>query len=68
MERYWLSAVETAERANCHHVTVLKAVEAGELHGIQRKKYARWKFRPACVDAWLAGERCEHQAAEAAAS
>lgn len=56
-----LSTAQTAEYANCHPATVLKAAEAGELHGGQRVKGGRWSFRRECIDAWLDGETCAHE-------
>lgn len=61
-ERIWLSTAQAADRAGCHRDTVLKALEAGELHGTQRKAKGRWKIHVTCVDAWNLGESCEHSA------
>lgn len=59
--------------ADRHPETVREAARRGELHGTQREgvnprthkpfRSPRWKFRPACVDAWVDGEPCEHQRA-----
>jgi excisionase family DNA binding protein len=42
--------------------TLYAALESGELHGTQRVKGGRWLIRPECLDAWLDGETCPHQA------
>lgn len=64
--RIWHSTAQAADRAGCHVDTVLKACENGELHGSQRKVRGRWRIHVECLDAWCAGERCEHQMAGAA--
>jgi excisionase family DNA binding protein len=58
--RTWHSTATAAEYGGCHVVTVLKALEAGELHGAQRKPKGRWRIHVDCLDAWLAGEKCQH--------
>jgi hypothetical protein len=59
--RIWFSTALAGEHAGCHPETVLKALEAGKLHGYQRKKKGRWRIHIACLDAWCAGEQCQHQ-------
>ena len=61
-ERIWHNTAQAAARAGCHSDTVLKALEAGELHGSQRKAKGRWRVHVDCIDAWCAGEACEHLA------
>lgn len=56
---------QAAEYAGLHSSTVLRALEAGELHGGQRKEKGRWSIRAECLDAWLDGVECEHQEAKA---
>jgi excisionase family DNA binding protein len=65
-ERIWHSTAQAADRAGCHADTVRKAAEAGELHGTQRKTKGRWRIHRDCLDAWCAGEQCQHQTAGAA--
>ena len=70
-ERLRFNTAQAAEYANCHTATILKAAEAGELHGGQRirkdtagkpvTKGGRWSFRRECIDAWLDGSSCEHE-------
>ncbi len=60
----FVSAFEAALLSEHHIETVREALRSGELHGAQRVKGGTWKIRPACVDAWMAGEECEHQSAE----
>lgn len=62
--RLRFSTAEAASHARCHVVTIRKACESGELHGTQRTKNGRWSIRLTCLEAWLDGEKCEHQAAE----
>lgn len=59
-ERLRLNTAQAAEYADCHVNTVQRALEAGELHGGQRKPGGRWSIRRECLDAWLDGETCEH--------
>lgn len=58
----WLTTEQAAARAQRHEQTVRKALEAGELHGTQRKAGGRWRIHVDCLDAWCGGERCTHQA------
>jgi len=51
---------QAAEYAGLATVTVLKALEAGLLHGGQRLKGGRWSIRRECLDAWLDGCPCPH--------
>lgn len=55
------TTAQAAEYASCAPCTVLRALESGQLHGGQRVKQGRWSIRAACLDAWLDGEKCEHQ-------
>lgn len=61
--RLRFTTAQAAAYASCHPTTVLRALEAGDLHGGQRKPGGRWSIRLACIDAWLDGQRCEHQQA-----
>ena len=65
-QRLRLNTAQAAAHAGCHVTTIHRAAESGDLHGGQRKPGGRWSFRIACVDAWLDGEKCEHQQAGAA--
>lgn len=65
-DRIWHNTADAAEHARCHPDTVLKALEAGELHGNQRKAKGRWRVHVDCLNAWCAGESCQHQSAGAA--
>jgi predicted site-specific integrase-resolvase len=60
-ESYWLDLRHAAARAGMHYQTLRVAASDGELHGYQRVVAGKWRFRPECVDAWVAGEKCEHQ-------
>lgn len=69
-QRLRFNTAQAAEHVGCHRDTVLKALEAGDLHGGQRKANGRWSIRLECLDAWADGEQCQHQLspAEAAAA
>ena len=58
----YLTTAGAAKYAHRHPGSIRRSLEAGELHGVQRKKGGPWSIRPACIDAYLAGEKCEHQA------
>lgn len=60
-QRLRFSTRQAAEHAGCHHETIRRALEAGDLHGGQRKVKGRWSIRLECLDAWLDGQKCEHQ-------
>lgn len=60
-----LSPVEAAALARKHRQTIYVALEDGSLHGTQRVKRGRWLIKATCLDAWLDGVECEHQAAAA---
>lgn len=56
-----LTVGEAAEIVRRHPVTVRKALESGEMHGMQRKARAHWLINEDCAVAWVTGERCAHQ-------
>lgn len=58
--RTWHSTSTAAEYADRATVTVLKACESGELHGVQRKQRGRWRIHVDCLDAWIWGRACPH--------
>ena len=60
--RIWFSTAEAAGYTGRHVQTVRKALEAGELHGGQRTAGGRWRMHRDCIDAWLLGQKCVHQA------
>lgn len=60
-ERIWHTTATAAAEAARHADTVRKALEAGELHGAQRRKNGRWRIHRDCLQAWLFGRPCEHQ-------
>lgn len=55
-----LKVSEAAKVVRRHPVTVRKALEARELHGIQRKPGAHWLVHEECALAWIHGEPCPH--------
>lgn len=59
--RIWFNTKQVAERLGIHPTTVLKACEAGELHGVQRKPGGRWRIHVDCLDAWIGGRSCPHR-------
>lgn len=60
----WLNVAQSAQHAGRHPVTLRRALEAQELHGHQRMAGGHWRIRAGCLDAWIAGEQCEHQLAD----
>lgn len=54
-DRIWFSTDQAAEYAECHPVTVRKALQAGELVGGQRKTKGRWRIHKDDLDTWLRG-------------
>lgn len=70
MSKRFVSVAEAALIADRHPETIRDAARAGILHGSQplgdngrQLARARWRFRPACLDAYMSGEKCEHQRA-----
>lgn len=61
---------EVALRLRKHPETITRALRLRELHGYQsgNKRKGRWLVEPTCADAWVRGQKCEHQLAEAAAA
>lgn len=59
-ELIWFSTTTASQRTGHHPKTILKAAEAGDLHGTQRKAKGRWRFHRDCLDAWINGEQCAH--------
>lgn len=64
-ERLRFNTAQAAEYADRHVDTIRRALESGDLHGGQRKAGGRWSIRRECLDSWLDGRKCEHQAAAA---
>ncbi|GAA4707234.1 Helix-turn-helix domain [Promicromonospora umidemergens] len=62
-----LTVPDAAAVGRRHPETLRKALQDGTLHGTQRIKRGPWLIRPECLAAWLEGEQCAHQVAEAAA-
>lgn len=70
-QKRFVSAMEAGLIAGRHPETIREAARKGELHGMQREgvnprtnksfRGAQWRFRPACVEAWVDGVPCEHQ-------
>ncbi|MBS2939595.1 helix-turn-helix domain-containing protein [Nocardioides sp. J2M5] len=60
-DRIWHTTTTAAAVADRHRDTILKVVESGELHGIQRKPKGRWRIHRDCLEAWMFGRLCEHQ-------
>ena len=62
----YLTVTEACTYAKRHPTTLWRALEAGTLHGSQRMAGGKWAIRAECLDAWLAGESCDHRATERA--
>ncbi len=60
-QRIRLTVAEASAEYGPHPVTIRRALEAGELHGSQRKARGKWTMRRECLDAWMDGERCPHR-------
>lgn len=58
MGRIWFNTAQAADHTGRHADTVRKALEAGELHGHQRKSGGRWSTHVECLDAWVGGSEC----------
>jgi hypothetical protein len=57
----WMNTTEAAAYTGRHVQTIARAAASGELHGAQRTEpKGRWSFRTECLDAWVAGDKCEH--------
>ena len=57
----YLTIPQAAEATDYSTKWIYDALRSGELHGSQRSKNAKWLIRSECLDAWVAGEKCEHQ-------
>lgn len=57
----WLSTRQASERSGRHVDTVRRALEAGVLHGGQRKAGGTWRIHIDCLDAWALGNSCPHE-------
>lgn len=57
----YLTVQQAADKTDYSTKWIYEAVRSGELHGSQRSVGAKWLIRPDCLDAWVAGEKCEHQ-------
>lgn len=62
MSLIWLNTKQAGLHVGKHPATVLKALEAGELHGHQRKPNGRWSIHVDCLDSWNGGETCPRHA------
>lgn len=60
-DRTWHTTETAADHVNCHPQTVRKALASGDLHGRQRTAKGHWRIHVECLDAWAAGDKCEHQ-------
>jgi excisionase family DNA binding protein len=58
----YLTVQQAAEATGYSTKWIYNGVRSGELHGSQRSKTSKWLIRRECLDAWVAGEKCEHQA------
>lgn len=67
MTQIWFNTDQAADYAGRYVGTLRKALEAGELHGHQRKVGGRWSIHVDCLDAWVGGTACpRHEKAGAA--
>ncbi|WP_162246459.1 helix-turn-helix domain-containing protein [Aeromicrobium sp. Root495] len=54
-ERIWHSTSTAAEYAGMSSTTIVKALQSGELTGVQRTRNARWRIHRDELEAWLSG-------------
>ena len=52
---------QMAERSGMSRWTLMKELKVERLHGAQNGKRGTWRVSEACFEAWLLGQRCEHQ-------
>lgn len=57
---------QMTERSGMSRWTLMKELQIGRLHGAQNGVRGTWRVSEPCFEAWLVGEKCEHQAVEAA--
>lgn len=58
----YLTVDEAAKESRRHPVTIRVALRAKELHGSQRVTGGTWSVKDTCLEAWVEGRPCEHQA------
>lgn len=58
--RLRFTTAQAAEHAQRSVQTIRRALEAGELHGGQRRAGGRWSIRAECLESWLDAEPCPH--------
>jgi len=61
-QRRYMNVAEAAAHVRRHPGTLRRSLEAGEVHGTQRTVGGRWTIRVDCLEAWIEGRPCEHQA------
>ncbi|KQY58358.1 hypothetical protein ASD11_01435 [Aeromicrobium sp. Root495] len=54
--RRWFDTAQAAEYSGYSYLTVLRALESGELKGSQKAKGCRWRIRLDRLDEWLEGD------------
>ncbi|GAA5153792.1 hypothetical protein GCM10023340_36350 [Nocardioides marinquilinus] len=54
----WMNTAQASKFVGKHPTTLLKALEAGELHGHQPVPRGRWAIHVDCLDAWVRHEPC----------
>lgn len=60
-DQIWFDMADAPGYARASKAALKNAVASGELHGEQRVVGGKWRFHRSCLDAWVKGERCEHQ-------
>ncbi|MDF2506244.1 MAG: hypothetical protein K0Q52_103 [Microbacterium sp.] len=60
----FLTMDELVKESGISRFTLMPALQRGDLHGFQRVKRGTWRVDRPCFDAWMAGEKCEHQTAK----
>lgn len=60
-----MTMADMVSESGVSRFTIMPALQTGELHGHQRKKYGTWRAEESCFRAWMLGEKCEHKEAAA---
>lgn len=63
---HYLRMDNLVEESRLSRWTLMRALQTGELHGGQRRKYGTWHVEESCFHAWMLGEQCAHRAKVAA--
>ena len=57
----WLTPKQVSKAVGRHYITVIRALECGELHGHQTKRCGHWQVNEDVIDAWIQGRTGQEQ-------